>query len=157
MGQNPPAGGSRKTPPHAQSPGPPLGGDDYGDYADFEADSTNVNQIPQPGGPAPRASMPPAQPAMFPQGSPHLSHMGGPPAMPNPAGMATNPGAMAPMQMPGPPMAQVSGVISQPTPYVSRSRIYAFVVDETGMPIELGSGRFAKAYLGESRWVESKT
>src|ERR1044072_59334 len=25
------------------------------------------------------------------------------------------------------------------------------------MPIELGSGRFAKAYLGEERWVESKT
>jgi serine/threonine protein kinase len=60
-------------------------------------------------------------------------------------------------QMPGPPMSQVSGVIAQPTPYVSRSRIYAFVVDETGLPIELGSGRFAKAYLGEERWVESKT
>ena len=29
-------------------------------------------------------------------------------------------------------MSQVSGVIAQPTPYVSRSRIYAFVVDETG-------------------------
>ena len=58
---------------------------------------------------------------------------------------------------PGPPMQQVSGVIAQPTPYVSRSRIYAFVVDETGMPIELGSGRFAKAYLGEERWLESKT
>ena len=57
---------------------------------------------------------------------------------------------------PGPPMTQVSGVIAQPTPYVSRSRIYAFVVDETGMPIELGSGRFAKAYLGEERWVESQ-
>ena len=31
------------------------------------------------------------------------------------------------------------------------------VVDENGLPIELGSGRFAKAYLGEERWVESKT
>ena len=40
---------------------------------------------------------------------------------------------------------------------MSRSRIYAFVVDENGQPIELGSGRFAKAYLGEERWVESKT
>ena len=57
----------------------------------------------------------------------------------------------------GPPMTQISGVIAQPTPYVSRSRVYAFVVDETGNPIELGSGRFAKAYLGEERWVESKT
>ena len=43
------------------------------------------------------------------------------------------------------------------TPYVSRSRIYAFVVDDAGQPIELGSGRFAKAYLGEERWIESKT
>src|SRR5258706_15930828 len=61
------------------------------------------------------------------------------------------------MVPPGPPQQQTAGVISQPTPYVSRSRIYAFVVDETGNPIELGSGRFAKAYLGEERWVESKT
>ncbi len=45
----------------------------------------------------------------------------------------------------------------QVTPYVTRSRTYAFVVDENGEPIELGSGRFAKAFLGEERWVESKT
>src|SRR6185369_16636346 len=37
-----------------------------------------------------------------------------------------------------------------------RSRTYAFVLEE-GAPVELGSGRFAKAYLGEERWVESKT
>ncbi len=43
------------------------------------------------------------------------------------------------------------------SPYISRSRAYAFVMDETGQPIELGSGRFAKAYLGEERWTESKT
>ena len=53
-------------------------------------------------------------------------------------------------------MSAVSGQ-GQSTPYVTRSRIYAFVVDEMGNPIELGSGRFAKAYLGEERWVESKT
>ena len=35
---------------------------------------------------------------------------------------------------------QASGTI---TPYVTRSRIYAFIVDEHGNPIELGSGRFA--------------
>ena len=45
----------------------------------------------------------------------------------------------------------------QVSPYIARSRTYAFVVDENGQPIELGSGRFAKAYLGEERWVESKT
>jgi serine/threonine protein kinase len=49
-----------------------------------------------------------------------------------------------------------------PTPgdlacYVTRSRIIAFVVDESGHPIELGAGRFAKAYLGEELWLESKT
>jgi len=43
------------------------------------------------------------------------------------------------------------------SPYISRSRTYAFVMDEHGQPIELGSGRFAKAYLGEERWTESKT
>src|SRR6185312_6795950 len=41
--------------------------------------------------------------------------------------------------------------------HVLRSRAYSFVLDARGMPIELGSGRFAKAYLGEERWIESKT
>ena len=41
--------------------------------------------------------------------------------------------------------------------HVVRSRAYAFVLDGRGHPIELGSGRFAKAYLGEERWLESKT
>jgi len=40
---------------------------------------------------------------------------------------------------------------------VLRSRAYSFVLDAMGQPIELGSGRFAKAYLGEERWLESKT
>jgi serine/threonine protein kinase len=38
-----------------------------------------------------------------------------------------------------------------------RTRAYAFVLDAQGRPIELGSGRSAKAYLGEERWLESKT
>ncbi|MFX9038866.1 hypothetical protein ABTN43_19845, partial [Acinetobacter baumannii] len=41
--------------------------------------------------------------------------------------------------------------------HVRRSRAYSFVLDQRGMPIELGSGRFAKAFLGEERWLESKT
>src|SRR5215467_214856 len=40
---------------------------------------------------------------------------------------------------------------------VNRGRAYSFVLDLNGNPIELGSGRFAKCYLGEERWLESKT
>lgn len=40
---------------------------------------------------------------------------------------------------------------------VTRSRAYSFVIDARGQPVELGSGRFAKVYLGEERWLESKT
>jgi hypothetical protein len=43
------------------------------------------------------------------------------------------------------------------SPLVSRTRTYSFVLDDQGEPIEIGSGRFAKAYLGEERWLESKT
>ena len=59
------------------------------DYADFEADATNVNQIPQARAGAAadrarprRASRSRRTPQMFPQGSPHLSHMGQPPQQP---------------------------------------------------------------------------
>ena len=41
--------------------------------------------------------------------------------------------------------------------HVVRSRAYAFVLDARGLPVEIGSGRFAKAYLAEERWLESKT
>ena len=41
--------------------------------------------------------------------------------------------------------------------HVVRSRAYSFVLDPRGLPIEVGSGRFAKAFLGEERWLESKT
>src|SRR5690242_3055149 len=109
-----------KPPP---SSGPPIG-DDYGE--EF-GDPTNINQMPLPQNAHRTPSTPP--PGMFGQGSPQLSHMGG-------QGPGQSQGTMSGMHpMPGPPQAQVAGVISQPTPYVSRSRIYAFVVDETGTPI----------------------
>ncbi|MBX3189079.1 MAG: protein kinase [Labilithrix sp.] len=41
--------------------------------------------------------------------------------------------------------------------HITRSRAYSFVLDARNQPIELGSGRFAKVYLGEERWLESKT
>jgi serine/threonine protein kinase len=143
---HPPSG-----PPGRKSPSqnPPLSED----YGDFEGDPTSISQMPHSSQQQPSAHQTP--PNMFSQGSPQLSHMGQPPMMQH-TQIGQAPGSISTM-MPGPPMTQVSGTIAQPTPYVSRSRIYAFVVDETGQPIELGSGRFAKAFLGEERWVESKT
>jgi serine/threonine protein kinase len=46
---------------------------------------------------------------------------------------------------------------SRSASYVTRSRAYSFLLDADGQPIELGSGRFAKAFLGEEYWLESKT
>src|SRR5688572_7615709 len=136
------------TPPGPPSGPPPSRGVQpmMEDFIEDEADETNVNQIPAPYAQA------------TPRPQPQLHHS--PPQVPQPQPFAAaSPQLSAPPSpygaMPGPPMSQVSGVIAQPTPYVSRSRIYAFVVDEMGLPIELGSGRFAKAYLGEERWVES--
>ncbi|MBL9015601.1 MAG: protein kinase [Myxococcales bacterium] len=171
------------TPPPAPPSGPPSRKHSQSvqpiqredDFQDFEGDATNVNQMPggapAQGTPRPGGAQgghhqhPPSQPPHFAAPSPSLSHVGGPPPqqphtqanwIPTTTGMGPPPGSGM-QQLPGPPMSQVSGVIAQPTPYVARSRIYAFVVDENGQPIELGSGRFAKAYLGEERWVESKT
>src|SRR5262245_19876933 len=42
-------------------------------------------------------------------------------------------------------------------PFITRSRTYSFAMNETGEPVELGSGRYAKAYLGEESWLQSKT
>jgi serine/threonine protein kinase len=40
---------------------------------------------------------------------------------------------------------------------ITRTRSYSFLLDEAGLPQEIGSGRFAKTYLGEEVWAESKT
>jgi serine/threonine protein kinase len=83
-------------------------------------------------------------------------------------------GAMVPMGQPGsgapalpglggPPQSLGLRADQQPREnrassfHITRSRAYSFVLDARGLPIELGSGRFAKAYLGEERWLESKT
>ncbi|MCL4228532.1 MAG: protein kinase [Myxococcales bacterium] len=79
------------------------------------------------------------------------------PGGPLPGGGGTTTSAAAP---PAPPISAGAPPVPRAaatSPYVTRSRVYAFIVDEHGQPIELGSGRFAKAYLGEERWVESKT
>lgn len=41
--------------------------------------------------------------------------------------------------------------------HVRRDRAYSFVLDSQGQPVEIGAGRFARAFLGEERWLESKT
>jgi serine/threonine protein kinase len=53
--------------------------------------------------------------------------------------------------------AELSRTSRAAVAHVVRSRAYAFVFDSRGAPVEVGSGRFAKAYLGEERWLESKT
>jgi len=106
---HPPSGppGGRKPPSQA-----PLVADDYGEY---EGDATSITGIPQPGPPQAQPPPPPLQPQppqqpMFPQGSPHLSHMGQPPQQ-QPAY-----GQPPPQHMqPGPPMAPVPGTIAQPS------------------------------------------
>jgi len=42
-------------------------------------------------------------------------------------------------------------------PNITRARAYRFVLDQQGLPIELGSGRSGKAFLGEEHWLQSKT
>jgi serine/threonine protein kinase len=72
----------------------------------------------------------------------------------------------APMSAPpGPPSGPSLGLRADHAPrearaaafHVTRSRAYSFVLDARGNAIELGSGRFAKVFLGEERWLESKT
>jgi serine/threonine protein kinase len=61
---------------------------------------------------------------------------------------------------PGPDLPNpfaIGSEVDTVTPWVHRGRAYAFVLDQRGLPIELGSGRFAKTYLGEELWLESKT
>lgn len=63
---------------------------------------------------------------------------------------------------PSRPIAAMGPITAEPaphrvTPHITRSRAYRFVLDELGQPIELGSGRSGKAFLGEEHWLESKT
>jgi serine/threonine protein kinase len=61
-------------------------------------------------------------------------------------------------RLPAPPVRdRFPAARATPGTHVVRSRAYAFVLDAAGQPTELGSGRFAKAYLGEECWLESKT
>lgn len=118
------------------------------------------------GTPAPPAAMPSTPPAM---GAPGSVPMPGPHTPPQ--GYS----GFAPMSYGTPPISGAQPAAQQThshsialradfprevrpaASHVVRSRAYAFVLDARGMPIEIGSGRFAKAFLGEERWLESKT
>ncbi len=125
---------TRRTPPPAPEPG----------------EDTQVGGLPE--GLTPSAGIPMPLPA------PRASTM--PPPAPYPH---SNPNLPAHTPAPSPPLPPL--LSSQLTPsavsvvgtHVVRSRAYSFVLNAQGHPVELGSGRFAKAYLGEERWLESKT
>jgi len=130
--------------------------------------------IPVPSRPPPMP-LPPVPPPPPAHAAPHHPPLpaGGYSSHPVPA----MPGSVSPpMGYPAPSPAPTSGAYPAQPPqqqvalraevprdvraaaaHVVRSRAYAFVLDPRGIPIEIGSGRFAKAYLGEERWLESKT
>jgi serine/threonine protein kinase len=91
------------------------------------------------------------------QQPPSQSAYGMPPPMQGPAmqhGMTHPSSAMQPVAI----RADVAPPGLRPAAaHVVRSRAYSFVLDARGTPIEIGSGRSAKAYLAEERWIESKT
>ncbi|MDB4995093.1 MAG: serine/threonine protein kinase [Myxococcaceae bacterium] len=69
-------------------------------------------------------------------------------------------GALGPMPSSGPAAVlrtDSASAFRAAATHIVRSRAYAFVLDARGLPIEIGSGRFGKVYLGEERWLESKT
>src|SRR5678816_4942598 len=94
--------------------------------------------------------MPPNPPGSLPQRTPTSQRQKAPEG---------SSGEKAPRAPPAPseePGTQVSFKVPSFENHVTRSRTYSFVLQD-GAPVELGSGRFGKAYLGEERWVESKT
>jgi serine/threonine protein kinase len=58
-----------------------------------------------------------------------------------------------PVATPGPP----SNGLWVTSFHFRRSRTYSFVVDGAGRPVVIGSGRYARVFLGEEHWVDSLT
>ncbi|HEX7604234.1 MAG TPA: protein kinase [Polyangiaceae bacterium] len=122
----------------------------------FQPQNLTHQQLAQGGLPPPRPSETPA--TFVPSSAPPPLHAGVAPhsgtPMPPPLGSGTPPPPSAAVRADGGAAAARHRAAPH---HMLRSRAYAFVVDERGLPIEVGSGRFAKAYLGEERWLESKT
>ena len=146
-----------------------LGEDDPDDDAptmgptpmlDLEAEAAKMSALPPLSRPAPPLpSSAPVRISNAPHGSPTSSQ---PPAGSHALALAAAASSSSMLQA----TSQMQPVAIRTEPprayksagfHVVRSRAYSFVLDQRGMPIELGSGRFAKAFLGEERWVESKT
>jgi serine/threonine protein kinase len=130
--------------------------------------STAPHAFSPPGPPA----IPPRRPTSLKPMTPPLpgqqSHVPVPPSLPHGPLPIPGPGASGPFAVPSPlPGAGASQGVSlraelpremrAASAHIVRSQAYAFVLDGRGIPVELGSGRFAKAYLAEERWLESKT
>jgi hypothetical protein len=65
-------------------------------------------------------------------------------------------GVQSPAEDGGTPSQQIGGLFVTNF-HFRRSRTYAFVVDNMGRPIEIGSGSYARVFLGQERWSESLT
>ena len=81
---------------------------------------------------------------------------------PHPAGSAAGAPQVV-IDHPSRPIAATGPIVGhtpepvQASPHIQRTRAYRFMLDDNGMPIELGSGRSGKAFLGQEHWLESKT
>jgi serine/threonine protein kinase len=150
-------------PPRPRLPTPTLGTGDFDDDDAPTMGPTPLIPFDPPPAPSP-APFPSRPPPVFPAPA-HPSPASHPPspiasgahAIPSPA--SAHALAIAPSSLMAPVAVHEGAPRDQRTAahHVVRARAYAFVLDARGAPIELGSGRFAKAYLGEERWLESKT
>ncbi len=142
--------------------------------AELDFDAPRSAPLPPPPPPPPHRSAPPLPQSI----APPIRISNAPPHQGGPAGTASSqpPSGSTPSQQAlalSPSSSSMQPAASQMQPiairtdapralraapfHVVRSRAYSFVLDQRGLPIEIGSGRFAKAFLGEERWVESKT
>ncbi len=153
------AGAYAPPPPAGGGYGPPPAG---GAYNPGSAPSGAYGPGPAPGGAfaPPAAPLQPPPPLNSPT-RPAATTAGGQPApaYPEPAPFPPHEPYPAPDASLGgaPREGGARDPRSGPGAHVVRSHSYSFVLDARGQPVEIGSGRFAKAFLGEERWLESKT
>ena len=100
----------------------------------------------------PASHLPPPSVGHAPESRGQVAHPAAP--VPPPVIISAPPASLGPTSIRG----DVAGTGLRPAAsHIVRSRAYSFILDAQGKPVEIGSGRSAKAYLGEERWLESKT